>query len=70
VVLLAPDGREALRLDGMKSAWVEVKPEPEETGGLWGITMMFSGGFQLRAVPPYAYADPEEFFIPEGLAVK
>lgn len=68
-VVLAPDGREVLRLDGMKPDWVEIKPKPEDTGGLWGIILFDVGVFEMEGLPPFVYADRGQFFVPEGASV-
>jgi len=65
-VLLRPDGSEHLRLPHGNREWIEIKPRPEDTGGLWVLVLFEIGVLELDGVPGFVYADPSEFFLPGG----
>jgi len=64
IPVFGPNGAEYARLDAMKPKWVEIRPAPEQTGGVWGIVLLHVGVFEMDGLPPYVYADPTEFFLP------
>jgi hypothetical protein len=65
-VVLGPDGRERLRLDGLKPEWVTIQPKPEDTDGVWGVVLFYIGVFQMDGLPPFVFSDPSEWFLPEA----
>ena len=65
VPVFMPDGREYARLDAMDPVWATIRPEPEQTGALWGIVLLHVGVFEMDDLPPYVYSDPSEFFLPQ-----
>ena len=63
-VVLGPDGKEHLRLDGMKPQWTTIEPKPEQTDAIWGAILFHVGVFEMDGLPPFVYSDPSEFFLP------
>ena len=72
-VLLGPNGKEAARLEGRRrvgkgwdNSFVEVRPKPEDTGGLWCLIAFGPTEVSLRGVPPFVWCDTSQFFLPKG----
>ena len=68
-VLLRPDGEEHLRLPHSSRDWIEITPHSAHTCAVWGIVLFGIGIIELDGVPPFVYADPSEFFLPDDRAL-
>jgi len=63
-VVLGPDGQERMRLDAMNHNWVQIRPKPEDTDGVWGLVLFHIGIVEIDGLPGFVYSDPSEFFLP------